>query len=41
MEKLHKEIANFRETMEELYLLKQVSADLRSFKKMLKLKRYD
>lgn len=41
MEKLHKEIANFRKTMEELYLLKQVAADLKSFKRMLKLKRYD
>jgi hypothetical protein len=39
--KVYEEIANFQKTMEELYLLKKVAADLKSFRKMLKLKRYD
>jgi hypothetical protein len=40
-QRVHEEITNFQKTMEELYLLKLVAADLRSFRKMLRLKRYD
>ena len=40
-DKLHKEFANFRNTMDELYLLKRVAADLKSYRRMIKLKRYD
>jgi hypothetical protein len=41
VQKIHEEFINFRRTMEELRLLKRVAADLRSYKKMIKLKRYD
>lgn len=39
--KLHEEFARFERTMEELYLLKRVAADLKSYRKMIRLKRYD
>jgi len=41
LQKLHEEFANFKETMEELYLLKRVAADLKSYRRMIRLKRYD
>jgi len=41
LQKLHEELTNFQETMEELYLLKRVAADLKSYRKMIRLKRYD
>lgn len=41
LQKLHKEFAKFEKTMEELYLLKRVAEDLKSFRKMIKLKRND
>jgi hypothetical protein len=40
-DKLHKEFASFRNTMDELYLLKRVAADLKSYRRMIILKRYD
>jgi len=41
LEKIHEEFAKFETTMEELCLLKRVAADLKSYRKMIKLKRYD
>jgi len=41
VQKIHEEFTSFRKTMEELYLLKQVASDLRNYKKMIKLKKYD
>jgi len=35
------EFTDFRKTMEELYLLKRVAADLKSYRRMIHLKRYD
>jgi hypothetical protein len=35
------EFARFQRTMEELRLLKNVAEDLKSFRKMIRLKRYD
>ena len=40
-QKLREEFARFERTMEELYLLKRVAADLKSYRKMIRLKRYD
>jgi molecular chaperone GrpE (heat shock protein) len=40
-QKLYEEFANFQKTMEELNLLKRVAADLKNYRKMIKLKRYD
>jgi hypothetical protein len=39
--KIAKEIANFRKTADELRLLSSVSKDLRSYKKLLKHKKFD
>jgi hypothetical protein len=41
LEKLHEEFAKFETTMEELHLLKRVAEDLKSYRKMIKLKKYD
>jgi len=41
LEKLREQFANFQNTMEELSLLKRVAADLRSYRRMIKFKRYD
>ena len=41
LQKILEEFAKFETTMEELCLLKKVAADLRSYRKMMKLKRYD
>jgi hypothetical protein len=41
LQKLREENANFQKTVEELYLLKLVAADLRNYRKMIKLKKYD
>jgi len=41
IEQIHSEFIDFQKTMEELYLLKRVSADLKSYRKMIHLKRYD
>ncbi|MCW4047390.1 MAG: hypothetical protein NWE99_07510 [Candidatus Bathyarchaeota archaeon] len=37
----HEQIAKFEKTMEELHLLKNVSQDLKNYRKMIKLKKYD
>jgi hypothetical protein len=41
LEKIREEFVKFERTMEELYLLKRTSEDLKSFRKMIRLKRYD
>jgi heme oxygenase len=41
VQKIHEEFTSFHNTMEELYMLKQVAADLRNYRKMIKLKKYD
>jgi hypothetical protein len=41
LQKLSEELANFQKTMEELYLLKHVAEDMKSFRRMIRLKRYD
>jgi len=41
VKKIHEEFTSFHNTMEELYMLKQVAADLRNYRKMIKLKKYD
>lgn len=41
LQKLHEEFTDFHKTMEELYLLKLVAADLKSYRRMIHLKRYD
>jgi hypothetical protein len=42
---LHREIsenmAKFKETMDELRLLKCISQDLKNYRKMIRLKKYD
>jgi hypothetical protein len=37
----HEEITKFKKTMDELRLLKRVSKDLKNYRKMIKLKKYD
>ena len=39
--KICEELEKFERTMEELHLLKQVSQDLKSFREMIKVKKYD
>jgi hypothetical protein len=39
--KLDEEFTGFQKTMEELYLLKRVAVDLKSYRRMIHLKRYD
>jgi hypothetical protein len=39
--KVHEEMAKFEKTMEELHLLKSVSEDLKSYRKMIRVKKYD
>ena len=39
--KVHEEMTKFEKTMEELHLLKSVSKDLKNYRKMIKLKKYD
>jgi len=41
LQKLREEFLKFERTMEELYLLRLVAEDLKSFRRMIKLKRYD
>jgi len=41
VQKIHEEFTSFHNTMEELYMLKKVAADLRNYRKMIKLKKYD
>jgi hypothetical protein len=39
--KVLEELAKFEKTMEELHLLKRVSRDLKNYRKMIRVKRYD
>jgi hypothetical protein len=41
LQKIYEEFIKFERTMEELRFLKLVAQDLRSFRKMIKLKKYD
>lgn len=41
LQKLREEFLKFESTMEELYFLKLIAEDLKSFREMIKLKRYD
>jgi len=41
VQKIYEEFAKFEKTMEELRLLRCVAEDLRNYRKMIKLKRYD
>jgi len=41
LKQLDKEFMDFQKRMEELYLLKRVAADLKSFRRMIRLKRND
>jgi hypothetical protein len=40
-QKLHQELVSFEKTMEELRLLKSIAADLKNYRRMIRLKRYD
>ncbi len=41
LQRISEEFLRFQKTMEEIHFLKLVAEDLRSFKKMIRLKRYD
>ncbi len=41
LQKIREEFAKFERTMEELHFLRQVAQDLKSFREMIKLKKYD
>jgi hypothetical protein len=41
VQKLHEEFTKFETTMQELQLLKQVATDLKSYRRMIKFKKYD
>jgi len=41
MQKIREEFAKFERTMEELNFLRLVAQDLRSFREMIKVKKYD
>jgi len=41
LQKLHEETDKFQKTMEELYLLRSVAADLRNIRRMIKLRKWD
>jgi len=41
IKKLREEFLQFGRTMEELYLLKLIAEDLKCFRKMITLKKYD
>lgn len=41
LDRIYEEFSNFRETMEELYVLKRVASDLRHYRRMIKVKKYD
>jgi hypothetical protein len=38
---VNKEMTKFQKTMDELHLLKSISKDLKNYRKMIKLKKYD
>jgi hypothetical protein len=39
--RFHEEVIKFKQSMDELRLLKSVSKDLKKYKKLIKLKKYD
>ena len=39
--KVNEQMNKFEKTMQELHLLKRVSEDLKNYRKMIKLKKYD
>jgi hypothetical protein len=39
--KIHEEIARFLKTLEELQVLKTASKDLKNYKRMMQLRKYD
>ncbi len=41
LRRVHEEIEKFEKTMEELKMLKCVSEDLRSYRRMIQIKKYD
>jgi len=41
VKKIREEFAKFEKTMEELHFLKQVAQDLKNFREMMQLKKYD
>ena len=41
VKKIREEFAKFERTMEELHFLKRVAHDLKSFREMINLKKYD
>jgi len=41
VEKVSEEFAKFAKTMEELHLLRRVAQDLKSYRLMIRLKKYD
>ena len=40
-QEVNEEMNKFKKTMQELHLLKNVSKDLKNYRKMIKLKKYD
>ncbi|MFW6117367.1 MAG: hypothetical protein ACOC6G_02130 [Thermoproteota archaeon] len=38
---IHKEFMKFERTVQELHLLKMIAEDLKNYRKMIKLKKYD
>jgi hypothetical protein len=41
VQKIREEFADFQRTMEELKLLKRIAQDLKNYREMIKLKKYD
>ena len=41
IERLHEEFVKFERAIEELHFLKMVAQDLKSFKRMLRFRKYD
>jgi hypothetical protein len=41
LRRVRDEFSKFERTMEELHFLKQVAADLKSFREMIQVKKYD
>jgi len=41
VKKIREEFAKFERTIEELHFLRQVAQDLKNFREMIKLKKYD
>lgn len=41
VEQLHEDLNKFKKTVEELNYLKSVASDLKNYKRMIKIKKYD